>query len=114
MKISEPSRALVAFGAAIALAGLTACHERHTTEVAVAPSGGTSSGHLIGTQPAPPTGDPPGTTPVTASTTEVSKTEETTQKPSEGDNHSHSSLAKNNPQKAGGQDPQQQPDRKKD
>ena len=114
MTMPTMSRAALAAVAALAFGALTACHEHHTTAVATAPAGGEPSGHLIGTPPAPPTGDPPGTTPVAANTTEVTKTEETTQKPSEGDNHSYSSVAPNNPQKAGGQDPEMQPGRKKD
>lgn len=83
MKNSTPSRALVALAAAIALAGLTACQEHHT-DVVRAPAAASPSAVLIGTTPAPPTGDPPGTTPVTANTTEVTKLAETQLKPSEG------------------------------
>ena len=107
-------KSTIALAAALCLAGLSACHEHHTATVATAPAGGEPSGHLIGTPPAAPTGNTPETTPVASGTTEVSKTAEVNQKPSEGDNHSHSSLAPNNPQKANGQDPQQQPGRKKD
>ena len=110
MKISTPARALAAFAAAIAFAGLTACHEHHT-DVVTAPAGASPAGQLIGTPPAPPTGDPPGTTPIAANTTEVTKTVETQQKPQEGDNHSYSSVAPENAQKAGGVDGQQQPER---
>ena len=55
-----------------------------------------------GQAPAAPTGDPPGTTPVAPNTTEISKAEETTQKPQEGDNHSYSTTAPVTPQKADG------------
>ena len=114
MEISKPSRVAVAVAAALALAGLAACHEHQTSKVAAAPAQASPAAQLIGTPPAPPSGDPPGTTPVAANTTEVTKTEETTQKPSEGDNHSYSSLSKDNPQKAGGQDGEQSSEPKKD
>ena len=111
MNIRNTSRAALAAAAVLALA---ACHQQHTTTVARAPAGGDASGHLIGTPPAPPTGNTPETTPVAPHTTDVSKADETTAKPAEGDNHSHSSVAPTNPQKADGQDPLQQPGRKKD
>ena len=95
MTISKPSRALVALAAALALAGLSACNEHHT-KVVTAPAGASPAGQLIGTPPAQPTGDPPGTTPVTANA-EVTKTAEA--QPTE------------NAQKAGGADAQQQPER---
>jgi hypothetical protein len=112
--------------ASFVLAGLTACGERLSdTHAKAAPSTPASpSAVLVGTAPAQPTGDPPGTTPVTSqetanttapnNTTEVSKAEETQQKPAEGDNHAYSSISPINPQKAGGVDPQALPDRKKD
>jgi hypothetical protein len=94
--------------------GLAACGERLADTHAKAPSANPASpaGMLVGTAPAQPSGDPPGTTPVDPNTSDVTKQAETTQKPSEGDDHSHSSVARDNPQKSGGQDPQQQPDRK--
>lgn len=111
LKISSIAAAVAAL---VAVAGITACHHESTNKVATAPSAPSPSGQLIGTPPAPPTGDTPQTTPVTANTKEITKTDETTQKPQEGDNHAYSSVAKDNPQKAGGQDPQMQPGRKKD
>ncbi len=63
------------------------------------PAGASPSAMLIGTSPAAPTGDPPGTTPVTAETTQVTKLEETQSKPQEGDNQSRSTLASTTPQK---------------
>jgi hypothetical protein len=89
--------------AAVAFAGLAAC-ERHS-DVPPGPSTPDASAQVIGTPPAPPTGDPPGTTPVAPNTTEVTKQVETTQKPQEGDNHSYSTVDANSPQKAGGKDP---------
>jgi hypothetical protein len=79
MDIPNPSRVVVALAAALALAGIAACHEHQTSKVAAAPSQPSPAAQLIGTPPAAPTGDPPGTTPVTANTAEVTKTEETTQ-----------------------------------
>ncbi|MGE5094926.1 MAG: hypothetical protein ACM3SO_07295 [Betaproteobacteria bacterium] len=108
------------------LAGLTACGERLSdTHTSKAPSNAADpSAVVIGTAPAQPTGDPPGTTPVTSqgtantaqsnNSTEISKKEESTQKPQEGDANAFSSVAKDNPQKANGVDPQQLSDRKKD
>lgn len=104
--------------ASFVLAGVTACGERLSdTHAKAAPSTpASSSAVLVGTAPAQPSGDPPGTTPVESqhtantpgsnTTTEISKTEETQQKPQEGDNHAYSSLAEKNPQKAGGIDPE--------
>jgi hypothetical protein len=104
--------------ASFVLAGVTACGERLSdTHAKAAPSTpASSSAVLVGTAPAQPSGDPPGTTPVESqqtasmgggnSSTEISKTEETEQKPQEGDNHAYSSLAVKNPQKAGGVDPE--------
>jgi len=105
------SRTCIALAFAMA-AGLAACDRTASTEsrTALAPDASTQ---VIGVKPADPTGDPPGTTPVTANTTVVTKGEEIATKPSEGDNHSHSSLAEDNPQKAGGKDPQQAPERTK-
>lgn len=96
---------------------LGACGERLADTHAKAPSSNpaSTSAVLVGTAPAQPTGDPPGTTPVaseqradtaaTNSTTEQTKHEENTQKPQEGDNDAYSSVSPDNPQKAGGQDP---------
>lgn len=96
---------------------LGACGERLADTHAKAPSDNpaNTSAVLVGTAPAQPSGDPPGTTPVssqeTANTagantaTDVTKHEESTQKPAEGDNHAYSSVSPDNPQKAGGVDP---------
>ena len=86
---------------ALAAASLAACHR--TSDVPPQASASPSA-ILIGTQPAPPTGDPPGTTPVASNTTQVTKQEETSGKPQEGDDRSHSTLSQSTPQKAGGQD----------
>jgi hypothetical protein len=92
-------------------AGLAACDRKVGTQArtALAPD---ASAQVIGKEPAPPTGDPPGTTPVASNTTNISKEEEISKKPQEGDNHSYSSVAVDNPQKAERKDPQQAPERK--
>jgi hypothetical protein len=96
------------------VAGLAACSERlSNTHTGKAPSNpADQSAVVIGTAPAQPSGDPPGTTPVASNTTEITKKVESEQKPQEGDNHSYSSLAPDNPQKAGGQDAQGQSGKK--
>lgn len=96
--------------AAVAFAGLAAC-DRHS-DVPPGPSAPDASAVVIGTTPAPPTGDPPGTTPVASNTTQVTKQEETTKKPQEGDDHSYSTVAPSTPQKSDGKDGEQQGERK--
>jgi hypothetical protein len=90
---------------AILFAGLAACGERTntTTTQAGEATKPESSAVVIGQAPAPPSGDPPGTTPVAGNTSELSKSEERTQQPQEGDNHSYSTLAPKTPQKANGE-----------
>ena len=97
--------------AAVLAAGVAACDKKVGTKsrTALAPD---ASAQVIGREPAPPTGDPPGTTPVASNTTVISKEEEISKKPQEGDNHSYSSVAVDNPQKAQRKDPQQAPERK--
>lgn len=104
------SRSCVAAAVVIA-AGLSACDKTVGTKAraALAPD---ESAVVIGKTPAPPTGDPPGTTPVASNTTEISKHEEINEKPQEGDNHSYSTVAPDTPQKAGGKNPQESPERK--
>jgi len=94
----------------IAFTTLVGCDRHHdAVRDAATPD---PSAVVIGTAPAPPTGDPPGTTPVASATTEVTKKEETEQKPQEGDNHSYSTVAPDSKQKAGGADAEQQGQRK--
>jgi len=108
--VTFPRRAALVV-AAVAFAGLAAC-ERHT-DVPPGPATPDASAQVIGTPPAPPTGDPPGTTPVVGGTKEITKEEESTAKPQEGDNHSYSTVDANSPQKSGGKDPiQTSPERK--
>jgi hypothetical protein len=73
-----------------AMAGVAACDRQHgatTRTAAVSPSA-----QVIGTVPAPPTGDPPGTTPV-ADSREVSKAVESKSMPLPGQPNDHSNLA---------------------
>jgi hypothetical protein len=103
------SRTCIALAFVLAT-GLAACDRKASTRTALAPD---ASAQVIGVKPADPTGDPPGTTPVAANTTTITKQEETTQKPQEGDNHSYSSVAVDNPQKGDHKkDAQQAPERK--
>ena len=86
---------------AFVIAGLAACSERVTTtskgRESATPE---SSAVVIGTAPAQPTGDPPGTTPVTSSTTEVTKSVESSAMPQPGQPNDHSNLAPKASQKA--------------
>ena len=88
---------------AFVIAGLAACSERVTTSSkgreSAAPE---SSAVVIGTAPAQPTGDPPGTTPVASSTTttEVTKSVESASMPQPGQPNDHSNLAPKPSQKA--------------
>ena len=101
------SRTCIAL-ALVAAAGLAGC-KKETSRTALTPDASTQ---VIGVTPAAPSDDPPGTTPVASDTSEITKQVETTQKPQEGDNHSHSTLAPNTPQKADGKNPQESPERK--
>ena len=72
------------------IAGISACDRHHDLgSHSAAPS---PSAKLIGTVPASPTGDPPGTTPV-SSVSEVSKAVETQSMPLPGQPNDHSNLA---------------------
>jgi hypothetical protein len=98
------------------VAGLTACGDRISDTHAKTPDAtpASPSAVLIGTAPAQPSGDPPGTTPVADASTTLSKQEETGRMRTEGQNHAYSSLSPDNPQKAQNVDPQMLPGRKKD
>jgi len=101
---------------AFVLAGAAACDRHRDANVsgssgsAPLPATADASARTVDVAPAPPTGDPPGTTPVASGTSDISKQAEQTG-PREGDNHSYSSVAPNNPQKAQSDDPQQTSDR---
>ena len=78
-----------AIAAALAMTSLAACHHRDADPLAKADP----SAVVIGTTPAEPTGDPPGTTPVATSTTDVSKPVEATAMPLPGQPNDHSNLS---------------------
>jgi hypothetical protein len=75
---------------AFVITGVAAC-DRHR-DGADRTAAASPSAQVIGTPPAPPTGDPPGTTPVTQPS-EVSKSVETTAMPLPGQPNDHSNLA---------------------
>ncbi len=91
-------RTVTALVAVIAAAGLGACNKARTD--ARAANTPDASAQVIGVKPAEPSAsEPPGVTPVAPNTTTITKQEESTQKPQEGDNHSYSSVSPDNPQK---------------
>jgi hypothetical protein len=98
------------------IAGAAACDRHRDAQVSASsgssplPATADASARTINVPPAPPTGDPPGTTPVAPGTSDISRSAEQTG-PREGDNHSYSSVSPTNPQKAQNVDPQQTPDR---
>lgn len=77
------------------LAGLTACGERlsNTTSRTPAATAADASTVVIGTAPAQPSGDPPGTTPVAGNASDVSKPVESRSMPLPGQPNDHSTLA---------------------
>ena len=89
---------------AFVVAGAAACHDKISDVSSGTPaaSPATPSSQVIGTAPAQPSGDPPGTTAVAPNTSDVTKKEETMDKPQEGDNHSYSTVAPTTPQKSDG------------
>ena len=91
-------RATAALGAALALAGLAACDRGNDGAPSVTPA---PSAQTINVKPAPPTGDPPGTTPVAGDQSDLTKHQSNSQMPLEGQNHSYSSVAPNQSQKPG-------------
>lgn len=109
MKNVNAARACAAIASALALVTLAAC-DRGGERLGQGNKPDPSA-DLIGTPPAKPTGDPPGTTPVDSNTTTISKQSEVNTMPHEGDNHSYSSVAVDNPQKPSKTDAQQAPER---
>jgi hypothetical protein len=92
--------------AVIALASLAACG-RHRDADPLAKAD--PSAVVIGTVPAEPSGDPPGTTPVASgNVTEVSKLTEQHAMPLPGQPNDHSNLAPNPSQRAGSDQPKGQ------
>lgn len=93
------------------IAGAVACGERgNGAATSEAPSTASPSAVVIGQPPAEPQGDTPETTPSSASQSQLSKREEVSGMPNEGDSNSYSTLAKDTPQKAEGVDAQQLPE----
>jgi hypothetical protein len=91
-------RATVALAAASALCALAACDR----DTGAAPSAKADpSSQTIDVKPAPPTGDPPGTTAVTGNQSELTHSQSQNQMPLEGQNHSYSSVAPQQSQKSG-------------
>ena len=90
--------------AALLAAGVAACDKAKVStkgRTALAPD---ASAQVIGKEPAPPTGDPPGTTPVAPDSTEVSKSVQSNSMPLPGQPNDHSNLAPAPSQKAGSAD----------
>lgn len=88
---------------AFIVAGAAACDRiSNTSAHTPAQPATTGSAQVIGTAPAQPSGDPPGTTPVDPHTSDVTKQEEIKGKPAEGDNHSYSTVAPSTKQKSDG------------
>jgi hypothetical protein len=73
------------------LAGITACDRHDVTSQATGTV--SPSAQVIGVEPAPPTGDPPGTTPVSGAS-EVSKAVQSNSMPLPGQPNDHSNLAR--------------------
>ena len=86
---------------AFLIAGLAACDRDHLSSKAPEPNAPSPSAVVIGTAPAQPTGDPPGTTPVTGNTSEVTKPVETNSMPQPGQPNDHSNVAPMPSQKSG-------------
>ena len=92
------NRAVAVLGAVAALAALAACdREPHGTASATPDP----SAQTINVKPAPPTGDPPGTTPVAGNQSDLTQTQSQSQMPLEGQNHNYSSVAPIQSQKSG-------------
>lgn len=91
------------------VAGVTACGERISDTRAKAPSANpvSPSAQVIGQAPqepvAPAANNTTQTTAPAGAQSDVGKVAESTRRPIEGDNHSHSTLAPTTPQKANGQ-----------
>jgi len=85
------------------VAGLAACGDRvsdtHARTPAATPPD--ASAVVIGTAPAQPSGDPPGTTPVAPNTTDVTKSVEDKAMPQPGQPNDHSNVAPLPSQKSG-------------
>jgi len=91
-------RATTVAAAALALGTLAACDREAGSTPAATPD---ASAQTINVAPAPPTGDPPGTTPVAGNQSELTKEQSQNQMPLEGQNHNYSSVAPQQSQKPG-------------
>jgi len=96
--MTTPIRATAALGAALALATLAACDREPAGTASAKPD---ASAQTIDVKPAPPTKDPPGTTPVAGNQSEITQSQSQTQMPLEGQNHNYSSVAPRQSQKPG-------------
>lgn len=100
------------------LAAAVGCGERlsNTSTSTPEPRAASPSAVVIGTAPAEPKapsqGDTAQTTSPAGAQGELTKREESMDRPKEGDNHSHSTLDPTTPQKANGVNPQELPGRK--
>lgn len=100
------------------LAAAVGCGERlsDTSAKPPKPMAASPSAVVIGTAPAEPQapsqGDTAQTTPPAGAQGELTKREESTERPKEGDNHSYSTLDPASPQKAENVDAKQTPERK--
>jgi hypothetical protein len=85
------------------VAGLAACGDRisdtHASTPAATPPD--ASAVVVGTAPAQPTGDPPGTTPVASNTSDVTASVESHAMPQPGQPNDHSNVAPTPSQKSG-------------
>jgi hypothetical protein len=98
---------------AFVVAGAAACDrnkagDRESAAPGSSSTASTNSGSVIGTPPAPPQGDTPQTTPASKSQSELSKHEESTTKPHEGDQNSFMTESTRDSQRAGKVDAQTQ------
>lgn len=85
------------------IAGLAACGDRLSNTTAKTPKAddASPSAVVIGTAPGQPVAEPPGTTPVSSDTTEVTKSVESRVMPLPGQANDHSNLAARPSQKSG-------------
>jgi hypothetical protein len=91
------------------LAGLSACGDRPNTSTRSAATPDPSA-VVIGTAPAQPTGDPPGTTAVSPGATDVSKAVESQSMPLPGQPNDHSNVAPKPSQAPAGADALKSPE----
>ena len=106
--------AMRVIAAAFVVATAAACGEKISDVSSGTPAAtpASPSAQVIGVAPAPPTGDPPGTTPVAPNSSDISANTESTKKPQEGDENSHSTVAPTTPLKADGKNATAEPEGK--